>query len=184
MLVTRHLVKIRSTAYLRDCFIVFIPEANLAHEGSYQKSAALRACNHTNIEVPVINKSDRDGIITTDLLKDDAGEILKAILARRELCFMEEFIVANPWDKAPMHIKRNKIREKLVMQMGGVRDIYHKAPNPFAKARRTKSGKCDAKGIEIAGRNDDMWVALALAVYIEQMYATRVLTNSRGIVCR
>lgn len=179
-----HLTAIRKHPLLRDVYIIFVPEANLGHEGSYLKSAAYRALRNHNIEVPVINKSDRPGIITTDTVKDDAGEILKLALARRAVSFMENFIVANPWDNQHDPMRRTKLVEKLVMQLGSVRNIMLESTNIFGMPRRSKSGKSDALGKRIANRNDDMFMALSLAVYAEQMYAEGTLTNARGLMCR
>lgn len=171
-----HVKALLTHPFLSGVPIIFVPECNL-------EGAAVNMVEHLPksdlIITPTINKPGMYGLLTTNNVKAESGDMLVEVMQFKNLYFMEGFVCACPFDNRPVDVRRDAVIKTFIKQLGCTRKLFFDPLNPLQATKYTYSGKCGPDNKIIPNQNDDTVVTTSENMLIfKQLYDRRLVINS------
>lgn len=154
-LLVSHIQKLRQVPGLESAIIVFVPESNLAFEGTHQSNVIL---NSGLSNVCIMREDDnRAGVRMDNSLKKAMATAFKYKLNKGKVRFLYDFVSLG--EKKVYDDVRNEIVEELVYYTR----IVKPSKDPFEQPKEIFSGK---KGYG----TDDLAIAIMLNLIMERRF--------------
>jgi hypothetical protein len=151
---------IKEQPQFKDSWIIFLPENNLGLEASHLASFVSKIHKVYTYS----DKEDRIGVGTTYQRKFEYVEAMEAFLLPADtLRYNVPFVSANPFVEASK--RELEIKKKLYNQLGMFRKLIHLPQQAYSIAKITLSGKVDPEGKQSNRFQDDVAMALMIAIY-------------------
>lgn len=163
-MVVSHIKAIRRINRFRNAKIVFMPESNLSSSAAMFTKAVVDERIPNVFPLYMSKNPSIPGVYSGAESKHLYVEALQNHLMFESVFFEEDFVAANPIvDSTKFHDYKSKLKTKLFQEIDGFLKIprlknYRNAPPAY-------TGKTNADGKVISGKNDDMVISLMMAAF-------------------
>lgn len=169
---------IRKISILENVKIIFVPESNLGVEAYYMSSWMSKL---PGVITPSWGPNGKVGFFTTNQSKETAYNQVNILIKQNNLIFMENMVCANPFllGKSDMDVEtlRDMMKKETVAQLCRMRKFTSKTSNAQQIPTVVVSGKVNERGNLVAKQNDDIVMALFIAILSDQIILSRGLGN-------
>ena len=159
-LLRAHVAGLQAQPQFAHSWFIFLPENNLGLEASHLAKVLSKVRNvYTFSDNP-----ERVGVSTTNARKFGYVSGLEDYLIPPDcLRFNAALVCANPFLVADVRVPNT--RKKLHQQLGMFRKMMHLPTFAYGQAKTTLSGKVDPEGKQSSRFQDDLVMALMIAVF-------------------
>lgn len=168
LMLNNFITRIRADQRFTYARIIFCPEKNMGHEGSFLGLEVIS--NYRNVEIVSKDGNEDYGLYTSKESKIKGAFEMWSVCNRRALRFAENWICENPLDN---NIDRkDDLKSKLREQLLNYR-MHSVLVRGTDRVTQVISGKRDEEGNVMPNANDDMAFGMCFVLYVISMIFDR-----------